>query len=197
MRRSFGRFAVILGTSAALAACSISASTSSDSTTSTSTATSASTSTPPTGLHTLQSERGFALIYPTDWTQKDSPDGLVAAFVTSPSEGSDDTFSENVNVVIDPAGARLSLAEYAQANLQAISTFEQFQLIEQGDLSVGELTSRTVEYTAHLNGRDLRLWQIMFVAEGSGFVITYTGTPESFEGFRDEAEAIVASFRLI
>jgi hypothetical protein len=100
MRRSFGRFAVILGTSSALAACSISASTS-DSTTAAS----------PPGRITLQSERGFELSYPSDWAQKENVEGLVAAFVTSPAEGLDDTFSENVNVVIDPAGAGLSPAE--------------------------------------------------------------------------------------
>lgn len=163
----------------------------------------ATAATAPTGveLDALTERRvddrfGFELAFPDGWTSGEGP-GVPALYVSSPRESPSDAFVENVNVVVEPLQAPMTVESYADGSAPLM----------QADLAeYRELSRRTVElagqpairreYQHTFAGRPLWVVSYLVVVELRAYVITATTERELAETWGVRLDAIARSFRL-
>lgn len=151
----------------------------------------------PLGQRYTNDEAGFVLDYPDGWTAQevaDQPAVLVALFQR---QSAGDGFAENVNVLLEELPAGVTLDEYTAANRANLErAFTNFEVLEEGQQSIGEAPAFWIRYDADQQGQRLSFLQAWLVDGERGFVLSYTGQGEEFDAFRPDAEAIIRSFRL-
>jgi hypothetical protein len=151
----------------------------------------------PLGGRYADDEAGFSLEYPDGWIVEevtDQPAVLVALFQRQSAR---DEFAENVNVLLEELPAGVTLDEYTSANRTNLErAFTNFQVLEEGQQSIGEAPAFWIRYDADQQGRRLSFLQAWLVDGERGFVLSYTGQGEEFDAFRPDAEAIFRTFRL-
>jgi serine/threonine protein kinase len=126
----------------------------------------------------------FTFNYPEAWAEKKPSSTAVAALI-APAEG-----TPSFNVVI---GATTStLQQYYDANVRTIadpsSGFKAYKKVSESDATISGHPAKAQIYTADLNGNGtiFELHQWFFVANGQGYVLTYSvlaGKAKDFPGY--------------
>ncbi|MGI8690605.1 MAG: protein kinase domain-containing protein [Thermomicrobiales bacterium] len=136
----------------------------------------------------------FTFDYPKAWSEKKSNSPAVAALV-APTDG-----SPSFNVVI---GATTStLQQYYDANIKTIadptSGFKSYKKISESDTTIGGQPAKVQVYTADALGdgtiNEFHQWYI--VANGKGYVLTYTVLASKAKDFAGYGPIIANSFTL-
>lgn len=150
------------------------------------------------GTHTRFSsdQYPFSVSYPTEWRVERDTFGTIVIFL-SPLLDADDTFSENVNVVVeDLQGEALTLAEYMDLTMEVLEeVIEDFRVVVEGPDTLGGEPAHFIEYTGTEPSVGVSLtWRQTITIHGShAYVITYTGERDYSE-FRDTALLIFDSW---
>jgi len=116
----------------------------------------------------------------------------------SPLENKRDTFSENINFIIeDLSGQGITLADYAKITKQQLgASIKDFEIVDEGvNTSEDGMKSYNLIYDGEgQQGRDLR-WQLkVMMLDETAYVITYTAERDSFDKFHDQAREIARSW---
>ncbi len=136
---------------------------------------------------------GFEVGYPSDWEQKQAA-GTVVAFL-SPQEGSDDNFRENVNVVAESVPSSVDLEFYTDRTLDKLKNFISDMKVEESvSAKLGSEPAHRIIYTGTQSGVHARFLQVWALHSGTAYVVTYTGSIDGFDGFKDEADRMLDSF---
>jgi hypothetical protein len=150
------------------------------------------------GTHTQFSsdQYSFSVAYPTEWTAERDTFGTIVILL-SPLLGGDDTFSENVNVVVEGLGGEsLTLDEYMDLTMEALEdVIVDFNLLDYGPDTLGGEPAYLIEYTGTEPSVGLSLtWLQKITIHGTtAYVITYTGERD-YSDFRDTALLIFDSW---
>jgi len=136
----------------------------------------------------------FTFDYPKAWVAKKPSSTAVAALV-APTDG-----SPNFNVVIGATTSTLS--QYYDANVKTItdpsSGFKSYKKISEGDTTIGGQPAKLQVYTADALGdgtiNEFHQWYI--VANGKGYVLTYTVLASRAKDFAGYGPIIANSFTL-
>jgi len=133
--------------------------------------------------------------YPEDWTLVDNIAGVAIAFL-SPAEGANDTFQENVNLVIqDLQGQAVDLDQYmteTKNQLGKVITDYEFIDDERGKADNG-MDVAVLDYTGKQGQNDLYWRQAIMINDGKAYVFTYSAAEDKFDTFADQASNILGS----
>lgn len=136
----------------------------------------------------------FSINYPSDWKIKTS--GPAVGFV-SPSEGSDDKFFENVNVIIQPLKEDIPLEKYINSTLTSLNkNLDKFSVINnEATILSGEPAVKLV-YTATKGETTAKAMQVISKKRQTFVIVTYTAFPEKYEKHLNAAEEMIKSFKM-
>lgn len=139
-------------------------------------------------------EKTFSIQFPDGWTTKEHYLDTVL-MGNSPLDGPDDTFSENVNVVVRKFSREMTEGDIEGCHEAIAANATEFDLIEKGDVVVDGEKGQWHITSFSMEGKRIRNMQY-FVTKGRLlFVITCTATPETFESHKSAFESIVKTFR--
>jgi len=144
---------------------------------------------------------GVSLSYPGDWRQSDTPTGYIAAF-SSPSEGANDYFSENINVKsIDissqPNSTVTQIADLWLTQTSADYSAEDFQIQERNTTTLSGLPAEQLVYLitdGDINGKGM---SSIVIKNGNAYLFTFTAeSSESYDRFIDSVNSILSSLEI-
>jgi eukaryotic-like serine/threonine-protein kinase len=133
----------------------------------------------------------FDIRYPQEWEIKQIS-GIVVFL--SPLDSQNDTFRENVNVVVEDLGSnRVTVEQYVKAADDVWMRSDSTLKFENAKKT--KLNGEDAFYTIAVNEK-IKYKQYKLVKNNQAFIITYTSEPEKFNQFLNIAETIMASFKI-
>lgn len=139
------------------------------------------------------STHNFEITYPDGWEKQEPSEGPVVMFF-SPLRSTDDTFSENVNIIVQDLGGVVTLDQYVEASLEALGQgLQNFELESSERVTVDGTPAERITYTGSYEGTPLKWTQWILLRGSNDYVITYTGEQDQFDAFSEEAADMVAS----
>ena len=141
------------------------------------------------------SDCGFVMSYPSEWTKQEEWMGTVVVFL-SPKDGTSDAGQENVNVVVEDLTANpMSLSEYWDLSLNQISKFiTDCNVIESSGTTVAGKPASRVVFTGQQGQYQLKYMQICTIRNNSAYTITYTSEVAKYADYVDIVNQMVDSF---
>ncbi len=139
----------------------------------------------------------FTIGYPGEWKFEDKTESAVIK-ITSPSEGSEDKFSQNVNLQIETLSAGTTIEQYVKSNMDGVKDIvkgyrevtamyfnrnggKAYQIVYKG--KYGEMTY------------EIQVKQLFCVSNGKGYVLTYVSKEDERDAFETTANKIFNSFK--
>ena len=139
----------------------------------------------------------FTIGYPGDWKFEDKTESAVIK-ITSPSEGSEDKFTQNVNLQIETLASGTTIEQYVKANMDGVKEIvkgyrevsamyfnrngaKAYQIVYKG--KYGEMTY------------DIQVKQLFCMSNGKGYVLTYVSKEDERDAFETTANKIFNSFK--
>ncbi|MGE5528801.1 MAG: hypothetical protein ACM3X6_06635 [Patescibacteria group bacterium] len=141
-------------------------------------------------------ELGFSLELPADWEASKGPLGVPLVAI-SPAESGNDTFRENVNVILDELPEAVSIDAYMAASVAEMKKYlTDFQGHEEGRIDLSDLPAGWLVYSHRMGQVKLKNLAYAILAGKTCYTITCSATPESFGRFRKAFDQICRSFKL-
>ncbi len=152
----------------------------------------------------IDSANKFKIKYPTNWTLR-KPDATEKAklFVRSPSDGDNDDFTENLNIIKNKINVEKVAATELQLTIKA--TFEKnlsnFKLIKEKITISNGVSAYYVEYeaTKQIDGKNIvvNMVQQIFVKNFTLNTLTYSATEKSSKNYYNAALEMIKSYTLL
>lgn len=153
-------------------------------------------------------ELGIYLQYPANWSkmeEKFDANVNVISFISTP-ENDTDTFTENVNIAIEPLqNESITLEEYSNTTLAALSNvFENFSLINKENTNLDRVPAIKIIFSITQpqitdQSRDIdtikqipmKIMQILSVKEGKAYVIIYSAEEAKYDDYLPIIEKMI------
>ena len=153
-------------------------------------------------------ELGIYLQYPANWSkmeEKFDDNVNVISFISTP-ENDTDTFTENVNIAIEPLqNESITLEEYSNTTLAALSNvFENFSLINKENTNLYGVPAIKIIFSITQpqitdQSRDIdtikqipmKIMQILSVKEGKAYVIIYSAEEAKYDDYLPIIEKMI------
>ncbi len=138
----------------------------------------------------------FDVKFPEKWELRKGMAGMYVVGI-SPLDGPNDKFRENVNIASQILDQPIELKAFFDEGQKALSEqLPGFKLIGVGDMTVGGLPVKWIEFSQSSGNIDANVKQFYIIAEGGkrAFIITGASPPEEFTKFRPVMDQIVQSF---
>lgn len=139
----------------------------------------------------------YSIKYPPDWSL--DVEGLMNTtfFISSPVSA-DDTFSENVNLLIqDLSRFPMSLDEYTELSINQVETMvPEGKLKKEERLKGAKYEYHSVLYSARFNNNPLMTAQYYWVIDNNAYILTFTTLAADYEAYRALGYGIMNSFTI-
>lgn len=141
--------------------------------------------------------QGFTVEYPLDWIPDTSGNIGSTFFLSSPLIGEEDTFSENINLILQPLpNPKMTLSDFVNETLTQLPFyFADYTLIKQERLKKKKKEYHDIEYSGKLNGVELHFRQFYWVQNGKSYVLTFTAQGSSYAQYQEVAAKIMESLK--
>ena len=137
----------------------------------------------------------FDINTPAGWQRKDTIFGGISAVMLS-TPSSDPTFRTNINVVSDSM-QNLSIDDYEQQTILNLAKYvRQFVLTGKGEVVIGGIPARWIQYSQRPIGFDLSNICYLVPNKGIVYIITCSSLQSQMEQNRPPFDQAVLSFRL-
>ena len=150
--------------------------------------------TPTTTTLYENAEHGFSIEYPEGWTESAQELGALFALACTEPDG---TLSAIVSV--DYRTEDVTLADYVTEMKEYMESVPQFELISEGDVTIGEGTAGyEIVGKGDLGTGEVQKFRFVILAHGKqGFVVGAMGETADFDQSEETIDAIVNSFKLL
>lgn len=137
---------------------------------------------------------GFSMDFPGTWQTREN---FMSTSVIglSPLESANDTFAENVNVVVEELSQNVPLTTYTKASGQNLAKFlNQYKLLENKTVQLNGHDAQRLVYE-HTQGQFKLRALVYLVVEGDrGYVLTCTAERASYAKYQGQFEKICQTF---
>jgi hypothetical protein len=136
-------------------------------------------------------DQKFALDVPPGWTVREQ-NASPPVFLLGPAD--EGGFRPNVNVVVEPAGAR-PLADWVAANRKQLESLDEFKLVSEEDRELtGGRKAHVWTFVHSLVGKAVFQRQMLLVASERVYIVTATGATDVAADEKN-FETVLGSFR--
>lgn len=128
--------------------------------------------------------------YPKDWTKQEES-GVIVGFMSGSTA--------NVNLVTEDLSQHPSIKidEYVKLSIPQIEKeIQNFKLIENTPLTMGNVKAQKIVYTANVEGMDLKFMQVLTIINQKAFVLTYTALTSEYDKNLGTAQNIFGSLTM-
>jgi hypothetical protein len=135
---------------------------------------------------------GFSLNYPPGWIKQENAGANVVTF-TSPSEGKDDLYLENMKVMVEETS--MSLEQYKNAQLAKKQNLDSFNKVMDGPYKIGSFNGWKLAYTG--NAGMLMEWVEIYTIKGTtAYNLVFSAQESHYANFVVPMDNMVKSFQL-
>jgi len=152
-----------------------------------------------TGFLTYEDQfHGVKIQYPVGWevTEEGQPVDVV---FSSPAGDSSPQYRENVNIGIDYVPAGITLDEYTQLNIDALSNQPNVQVSESSDstITLSGKPANKLDMSKTLQGLEIKAMLVFVVENNRAYVVTYDALVETYDQYLSVAEQMIASVEIL
>ncbi len=139
----------------------------------------------------------FTIEYPIDWTPDTSGNMGSTFFLYSPLLGEDDTFSENINLIIqllpDP---KMTEEAYVDETVKLLPVyFSNYKLGTLDKVKKNKKSCHLLEYSGAMNNFELHFKQYIWVMNGKSYILSYTAEGKSYAAYEQIATQMMESLK--
>lgn len=141
---------------------------------------------------------GFSVRYPAQWSLTENKDGAAVIF-SSPMATKLDTFSENVNIVVQDISSRpMDLQKYTQTAITQMQVvFDQnLEIVESSPAMLAGRPAHKFVFIGRGPDTELEFMSVWTLDNLTAYQITYTALSSGYEQYRAKAKGIINSFSL-
>lgn len=140
----------------------------------------------------------YSIEHPETWkihAQGENKEGFIMFSEIEKNE----TFRENLNLTVQ----NISQAKYTLADFVAVSKSQlsnmvsNVQIIEDAPLQIDGSTCHVLTWSGNVQGKELLIKQHIYVKDGLAYVLSFNATVASFGRFKERANTILNSFKLL
>jgi len=138
----------------------------------------------------------YKIEYPPEW-QLDTTGRMNTQFIVLSKRGKEDTFRENVNLIIQDLSNRiLNLESYTALSLRQIKGMKNAKIIENKRTTYKNKKAQQIIWRGFVSGKDLKFKQIYFIENNKAYVLTLTCQEKAYEDYEMIGTKILNSFTL-
>jgi hypothetical protein len=143
------------------------------------------------------SQYGFSVQYPADWTSQEGVSGTIVMFAgpTIASTGG----VININIVSEKLSdsSKVSLSDYVKAGeAQLKKNFPDFTKTSDYNTTIGGQPAEVFVFTGSVNKISLKFAQTYLLKNNQSYVITYASGPDMFDKYSNAFNLAITSFKL-
>lgn len=135
----------------------------------------------------------YSVKYPDTWTV-DGSTGAKQFTVNAPSDGENDVFTENVNMVSYPVSGYTAKTYAAYSKTYLPQKVKNFKVTEEKAFTQGGKEGYYMVFTGKQEGQLLKWKQVYFIENGTGYVLTFTAQQTVYNTYIKTAAQILSSF---
>ncbi|MGL5940698.1 MAG: protein kinase domain-containing protein [Waterburya sp.] len=137
----------------------------------------------------------FKIGYPELWSKENRDDFFATGVIFfAPLENAQDTFKEQVSILVEVLPQDMSLAKYTEESIAEIKKLSDPNVSTAQTVNLGKQEARQVIYNGEENGNPVRRMQTWSIKNNQAYVITYTAQPDSYESYLPTVEKMIESF---
>ena len=140
------------------------------------------------------SQYGFSVQFPVDWTKPEDVPGTAIQFF-APSQDPTDSFRENLNIIVQDLGQRLTLEEYSQPYLEQLQIVADSG-IQLSDVTLAGLPAKQAAFTKSVQDKSVDFRQIWTVKEQRAYILTFTSETSKSAQYTGIFTQMATSFKL-
>lgn len=143
------------------------------------------------------SQGRFSIGYPEDWTFNDHPNNAIIK-ITSPSEGSNDKFYQNVNLQIEQLSSGTTIDDYVKTNVDAVKELvKNYREVSSMFFNRNGSRAFQIVYKGRYGDADyeIQVKQLFAVVNGKAYILTYVCKEDERDAFETTANKIFNSFK--
>lgn len=143
------------------------------------------------------SQGRFSIGYPEDWTFNDHPNNAIIK-ITSPSEGSNDKFFQNVNLQIEQLSSGTTIDDYVKTNVDAVKELvKNYREVSSMFFNRNGSRAFQIVYKGRYGDADyeIQVKQLFAVVNGKAYILTYVCKEDERDAFETTANKIFNSFK--
>ncbi|NLJ38044.1 MAG: trypsin-like serine protease, partial [Candidatus Atribacteria bacterium] len=143
------------------------------------------------------SAKKFSVSYPSNWEQiaQNYQNQIINGFL-APYDNQNDTFRENLNVIVETYQSPIQLDNYYQWNINQLKAFPDIQILGNYDALVSGVPSKILIYSRSQSGKNLTFSQIFLVQGNTGYILTFTAESDKYQAYQPIFQQIMDRFRL-
>lgn len=143
------------------------------------------------------SAKKFSVSYPSNWEQiaQNYQNQIINGFL-APYDNQNDTFRENLNVIVETYQSPIQLDNYYQWNINQLKAFPDIQILGNYDALVSGVPSKILIYSRSQSGKNLTFSQVFLVQGNTGYILTFTAESDKYQAYQPIFQQIMDRFRL-
>lgn len=143
------------------------------------------------------SAQKFSVSYPSNWEQitQNYQNQIINGFL-APYDNQNDTFRENLNVIVETYQSPIQLDNYYQWNINQLKAFPDIQILGNYDALVSGVPSKILIYSRSQSGKNLTFSQVFLVQGNTGYILTFTAESAKYQAYQPIFQQIMDRFRL-
>ena len=142
-----------------------------------------------------RSLQGYIIEAPESWKAEEGTFGTDVIFF-APADGPDDTFRENMNVMVVPLEVPVTREEFYGSSLRGLShALTDFSLQKGQGTEVGGIPAYQIVYTHRIGDTKAVVEQYLVMSGNRAFIFTFTAAPDSYEKYLPVFNRIIESVR--
>jgi DcrB len=139
------------------------------------------------------SKAAYSVKYPDTWTVEPST-GAKQFTVKTPSDGENDVFGDNVNMVSYAVPGYNSKTYAAYSKTYLPQKVKNFKVLEEKAITQNGKDGYYIVFTGKQEGQLLKWKQVYFIVNGTGYVLTFTAQQTVYNKYFKEAAQVLNSF---
>jgi hypothetical protein len=144
----------------------------------------------------VSKDKGFQVTLPKGWEQKKNVMG-AEIIALRPKGGKNDSFRENVNVVVENMNQKMAAKEYYKASQTVLAkVFNEFKIEKTGHTKIDNHDTYWCIFTHKMGGIRAKVLQYMTTENTRGFVVTGSALPDTFEKYKKDFENTAESLKI-
>jgi len=138
----------------------------------------------------------YTFQYPSSWRIDDSKTLGADVFAFSPLSDTLDSFSENVNLIIQEIGQqKITLAQYKEiSEKQIIDMLSDGKILSSSIQKKGNEEYYTLTYSMSKDKYRIKMSAICRIKRGKAYLFTFSAEADKYEEYKTIAEKILDSF---
>lgn len=143
------------------------------------------------------SAKKFSVSYPSNWEQiaQNYQNQIINGFL-APYDNQNDTFRENLNVIVETYQSPIQLDNYYQWNINQLKAFPDIQILGNYDALVSGVPSKILIYSRSQSGKNLTFSQVFLVQGNTGYILTFTAESDKYQAYQPIFQQIMDRFLL-